>query len=240
MTNHVLPGVFLLPMPRKVLLKEGCCTFNRSLVFEAGSTDFKLNTHSFQSKFKSLRLLASDLKKQILSSDEDSVLTMKLDVDQSYIKQIQGYRISINQDEILVVGGSERGLFYGLLTLIQIIEQSKGNIPCLEIEDWPDFVHRGVMLDVSRNKVPLMSTLFSIIDMLADWKINQLQLYTEHTFAYRQYPQVWGNASPLTGGEIQKLDQYCKDRIIDLVPNQNSFGHTINRTRSHARHENNN
>ena len=227
MVGNIIRELSLFPIPRKVLLKNQFCVFNRSLVFEMSSTDLTLNTHSFQSKFKLLRLLASDLKKEILSSNSNSVLTIKLDVDQSYIKQIQGYRISINQDEILIIGQSEKGLFYGLLTLIQIIEQSKGNIPCLEIEDWPDFVHRGVMLDVSRNKVPLMTTLFSIIDMLSNWKINQLQLYTEHTFAYSKYPEVWENASPLTAEEIQKLDQYCKDRFIDLVPNQNSFGHMI-------------
>ena len=227
MISNVIQGVSLLPIPRKVLLKNTRCKFNRSLVFEVLSNDLKLNIDSFQSKFRLLRILASNLKRQILCPNENSVLTIKLDVDSGYIKHIQGYSISINQDEMLVVGGSERGLFYGLLTLIQIIEQSKESIPCLEIIDWPDFVHRGVMLDVSRNKVPLMTTLFSIVDMLSDWKINQLQLYTEHTFAYNQYPEVWKDASPLTAEEIQKLDQYCKDRFIDLVPNQNSFGHMI-------------
>ena len=37
------------------------------------------------------------------------------------------------------------------------------------------------MLDISRDKVPTMATLFHLIDRLAGWKINQLQLYIEHT-----------------------------------------------------------
>ena len=53
----------------------------------------------------------------------------------------------------------------------------------------------------------------------------QLQLYTEHTFAYRNHKDVWENASPMTADEIRKLDAYCGDRFIELVPNQNSFGH---------------
>jgi hypothetical protein len=95
----------------------------------------------------------------------------------------------------------------------------------LRIEDWPDFPVRGFMLDISRDKVPTMRTLFSLIDQLAELKINQLQLYTEHTFAYRDHALVWENASPMTAEEIRQLDVYCRDRFIELVPNQNSFGH---------------
>jgi hypothetical protein len=100
-----------------------------------------------------------------------------------------------------------------------------GRIPALTIEDSPDFAERGVMLDVSRDKVPTMATLFRLIDELASFKVNRLQLYIEHTFAYRAHPRVWADASPLTGEELETLDAYCRDRFIELVPNQNSFGH---------------
>ena len=81
------------------------------------------------------------------------------------------------------------------------------------------------MLDISRDKVYKMETLFELVDQLAGWKINQLQLYMEHTFAYRSHPSVWKNASPMTGEEIFLLDQFCKERFVELVPNQNSLGH---------------
>src|SRR5690606_11763612 len=116
-------------------------------------------------------------------------------------------------------------VFYGAVTLIQLLEQAGASLPCLRISDRPDFVDRGVMLDVSRDKVPTMETLYRLVDRLASWKINQLQLYTEHTFAYRHHPEVWAKASPLTGEEILRLDAYCRERFIELVPNQNSFGH---------------
>ena len=91
------------------------------------------------------------------------------------------------------------------------------------------------MLDISRDKVPTMETLYALVDLLAGWKINQLQLYTEHTFAYRQHPEVWAEASPLTGQEILGLDAYCRKRFVELVPNQNSFGH-MHRWLKHARY----
>src|SRR5262249_41224715 len=97
--------------------------------------------------------------------------------------------------------------------------------PCLHIRDWPDFPRRGVMLDISRGRVPKLETLLDLAERLADFKINELQLYTEHTFAYRKFKSVWRSWGALNAKEIQKLDARCRQLGIDLVPNQNSFGH---------------
>jgi hexosaminidase len=137
----------------------------------------------------------------------------------------QGYELTITPAGIFVVAGTSAGVFYAVQTLIQILSQQGGTLPLLRISDWPDFPHRGVMLDISRDKVPTLETLFNLVDMLASWKINQFQLYTEHTFAYRQHPEVWAEASPLTGEEILALDAFCQERFVELVPNQNCFGH---------------
>ncbi len=115
--------------------------------------------------------------------------------------------------------------FMRAVTLAQLVALSGGALPVCEIEDAPDFEARGVMLDISRDKVPTMATLFELVDRLAALKINQLQLYTEHTFAYRGHEEVWRDASPMTPEEIRELDVYCLERCVELVPNQNSFGH---------------
>ena len=83
----------------------------------------------------------------------------------------------------------------------------------------------GYQLDISRCKVPTMPTLYRMVDVLAKLGYNQFQLYTEHTFAYPQHETVWREASPMTPDEIRALDAYCAARGIELVPNQNSFGH---------------
>ena len=137
----------------------------------------------------------------------------------------QGYRLHIGPAGVVVEGHEPEGVFYGACTLVQLIEQVAGNLPGMEIFDWPDIAVRGVMLDISRDKVYRMETLYELVDRLAGWKINQLQLYTEHTFAYQNHPTVWAKASPITGEEIMALDAYCHERFIELVPNQNSFGH---------------
>ncbi|MEO7096849.1 MAG: glycoside hydrolase family 20 zincin-like fold domain-containing protein [Polyangiales bacterium] len=137
----------------------------------------------------------------------------------------QGYRLSVRADGISIVGADQAGAFYGACTLAQLVEADGATVPCVEIEDHPDLLVRGVMLDISRDKVPTMATLRELIDMLASWKINQFQLYTEHTFAYRAHPEVSASASPMTAEEIVELDAYCRERFVELVANQNSFGH---------------
>lgn len=136
----------------------------------------------------------------------------------------ESYTLTISADRVEVIASDEAGLFHGVSTLLQIDAQS-AVWPCVHIEDWPDFAARGVMLDISRDKVPTLETVFALVDRLAGWKINQFQLYTEHTFAYRQHEEVWAQASPFTGDDILALDAYCRERHIELVPNQNSFGH---------------
>ena len=110
-------------------------------------------------------------------------------------------------------------------TLRQLLREYGRKLPCLKIRDWPDFARRGVMLDISRGRVPKLETLLELVGRLADFKINEFQLYVEHTFAYRNYKSVWQGWGALTAEEIRKLDARCRELGIDLVPNQNSFGH---------------
>jgi hexosaminidase len=147
----------------------------------------------------------------------------------------QGYRIEVDPLQVRLVAHDAAAMFWGQQTLAQLHRQLGPALPPLRIEDWPDFPVRGVMLDISRDKVPTMVTLYALVDLLASWKINQLQLYMEHTFAYRGHEDVWRAASPMTAEEIRALDAYCRQRFIELVPNQNSFGH-MQRWLNHPRY----
>lgn len=92
----------------------------------------------------------------------------------------QRYIITVTPFGITVMGTSPAGLFYGLCTLQQVLlvvlhsSTSPVVIPALTIEDEPDFEVRGVMLDISRDKVPTMEYLMHLIECLASWKINQV------------------------------------------------------------------
>jgi len=157
----------------------------------------------------------------------DNPQGVRAQVDTGLIKGEQSYRLSIGPDDLTLIAGDQQGLYYGFMTLRQLVRQADdaGRIPCVHIEDWPEFPVRGVMLDISRDRVPTMETLKRLIDLWSELKFNQVQLYTEHTFAYAAHRIVWEQASPITPQEAEELDRYCRKRAIELVPNQNSFGH---------------
>ena len=137
----------------------------------------------------------------------------------------QGYRLAISAEGVTIDAADDAGEWYGRATLDQLARLHGGRLPVGRVEDWPDLAVRGVMLDVSRDKVPTLATVKDLVDRLAGWKLNQLQLYVEHTFAYTGHEEVWRDASPFTGEEVRDLDRYCRDRHVELVPNQNCLGH---------------
>jgi len=157
----------------------------------------------------------------------DSPPGINASVDAGSIKGEQSYRLVVSPNDLTLTAGGEQGLFYGFMTLRQLVRQADDarRIPCVHIEDWPEFPIRGVMLDISRDRVPTMETLKGLIGLWSELKLNQVQLYTEHTFAYPSHQIVWEQASPITPQEAEELDRYCRERAIELVPNQNSFGH---------------
>ncbi|SFS54457.1 family 20 glycosylhydrolase [Paenibacillus sp. BC26] len=140
----------------------------------------------------------------------------------------QGYVVEWNVNGLRLASSTAQGLHYALLTAAQMIEGQRGYatwLHCL-IEDEPDYPVRGVMLDIGRNKIPKMETLFAFIDLLSGMKINHLQLYTEgFSFNYSKYAELFPGETPMTADEYRELDIYAKARYIDLVPNQNCLGH---------------
>lgn len=151
---------------------------------------------------------------------------IRLVIDPAQIGRREGYKLIVDPTGVTLVGNDGAGAFYGVCTLIQLATLADGGaLPGVQIVDWPDYPNRGVMFDVTRDRMPTMETIYGLVDLLASLKVNQLQLYTEHTFAYVGHEQVWKDASPFTPEEILALDAYCRERYVELVPNQNSFGH---------------
>jgi hypothetical protein len=152
----------------------------------------------------------------------------------------EAYRLVVSRAACGVEAGSTVGLVHGARTLAQLLsaaarEPGAPRLAGLTIDDAPDFATRGVMLDVSRDRVPTMETLHARVELLASLKVNHLELYMEHTFAYAGHEDVWRDASPFTGAELRALDAFCRARHVELVPNQNSFGH-MHRWLTHAKY----
>ena len=137
-----------------------------------------------------------------------------------------GYKIQISNRRLNITVSSLSGAYYALVTFEELASKFKGMIPPLEIVDYPDLEIRGFMLDISRSKVPKVETIYKYIDLLSKLKYNHLELYVEgFSFEYRSMPFVNSDMNHITVDEYKQIEKYCYDHFIDLVPNQNGFGH---------------
>ena len=146
------------------------------------------------------------------------------------------YRLTVSPDGIRIAGSSDEALLHGVCTLRQWIRRNGAVLPCLEIEDWPDLKHRGFYQDISRGRVLTLDSLKKIVDLLCEYKINEFQLYIEHTYLFRNLSEAWRDEDPLEAEDILELDAYCRARHIDLIPSLATFGHMyqILSTKSYA------
>ena len=233
---------YLLPQPRRVEYRDKPISLkNRICIIHLDHPDERVG--------RAAGVLGESLKRAgveyrisptpPVSSGEECVISLGVESDSLLGRE--GYEIGTSSDGIRITGAAPAGLFYGIMTFLQIIDLHREQIknlqvlPDVHVLDYPDFNDRGILLDVSRDKIPTMETLFDLVDLFARLKYNQLQLYFEHVFAYQGHEIVWQNASPFTPGEIRKLDAFCRERFVQLVPNQNSFGH-FNRWLVHDRY----
>lgn len=136
----------------------------------------------------------------------------------------QSYRLIVDGG-ITLAHADDHGRRYGLDTLAQLRRSHPEQVPGLVIDDGPAFSVRGYMLDISRDRVPTLATLDRLVGIMERARLNHLELYTEHTFAYRDHETVWRDASPMTEEDLAWLRGRCDEAGIGLVANQNTFGH---------------
>ena len=72
-------------------------------------------------------------------------------------------------------------------------------------------------------RIIALQTLYEYVDLLAHLKFNQLQLYTEHSFAYPGHEVVWKNASPVTPDEISRGEKICENANSKLAWFETNF-----------------
>jgi len=226
----------LIPLPQKITLRDG------SFII-AYDTCILLDTMQNDRDFETARLLQKELR---------TITTLKLPISKRIDKDgaagenciffqfdeaqtgLQTYHLTVNPSTILITAGSSHGFLYGAATLIQLCKTGRTEIRCVEIQDEPTFLNRGYMLDVSRGRIPTMENLKSLVDRLALYKINQLQLYMEDCLRIEGLEEVWSQTDPFTPEEILDLDLYCDKRGIELVPCIATFGHLYDLLRSES------
>ena len=139
----------------------------------------------------------------------------------------EGYVLLVSPNEVVVAGSTTAGTFYGLQTLKQLVrgEGAGAFIPSVKIIDWPAMRWRAVSDDISRGPVPTVDYIKRQIRTEAFFKLNLHSFYMEHTFASESNPLIGPAGGSLTPAEIRELVAYAQRYHVELVPEQQTFGH---------------
>lgn len=150
----------------------------------------------------------------------------------------EGYSIKITPKTIYIDGESEQGAFYGLQSLLQMLNMPDATeIECGTITDSPRFGYRGMHFDVSRHFRPI-SFLKKQIDAMALLKLNNMHLHLTDAAGWRMeikgYPRLtefaawrpetkWQDWTDNGGKYCSREDigayggYYTQDELRDLV-----------------------
>jgi len=226
------PG--LLPKPKRRSARAGVFELTSAtpirLPADANPLDpgLLISAQSARDRIADQTGLTLPIERSRAASTREPAIELRLDRSAAISPRLDtardAYRLAVRGKSIAIEAPTPHGLRYGLETLVQLVSP-KGAIRSVEILDQPDFLDRGIMLDVSRGKVPSRQTLFDLVDFSARLRLNVLMLYVEHTFAFRAHPEIGEGSSPLDAETILAVDAYAYDRGIELVPCLQSLGH---------------
>ena len=165
----------------------------------------------------------------------------------------EAYTINMSSTGITVTASHTAGLFYGVISLLQIIEESTSTINglavrCWNISDVPQYSWRGLMLDESRHFFGKQKVK-SILDWMAFYKLNRFHWHLTDEPAWRleikKYPLLTtvggrGNYSNPDAGaryytqeDINELVHYAAERQIAIIPEIDMPGHATAANRAY-------
>ena len=243
----------VIPQPQEIVLARDTTPFiiDRSTTIVYPATNEKMHrTADFLATFIK-EMTGTEVR---VSDKEKSSNAIILAVD-STMGHPEGYKLQITPEKVLLTGGSEAGVFYGIQTIhkaLPILKDGKvaAALPAGTVTDFPRFRYRGFMIDVGRHFFPV-SYLKQMIDLMALHNINyfhwHLTEYQGWRIEIKKYPKLteigskrdstiidWEtkkfDGKPHSGfytqDEAREIVRYAADRFITVVPEIDLPGHT--------------
>ena len=102
----------------------------------------------------------------------------------------EGYVLEITDSAVLINGETESGLYYGVITFIQLLPdprdefQEEIELACVKIIDYPRFSWRGFMLDCCRHFYP-PEEVKRLLDVMALLKMNRFHWHLTEDQGWR-------------------------------------------------------
>lgn len=243
----------VIPQPQEIVLARDTTPFiiDRSTTIVYPATNEKMHrTADFLATFIK-EMTGTEVR---VSDKEKSSNAIILAVD-STMGHPEGYKLQITPEKVLLTGGSEAGVFYGIQTIhkaLPILKDGKvaAALPAGTVTDFPRFRYRGFMIDVGRHFFPV-SYLKQMIDLMALHNINYFHWHLTEDQGWRieikKYPKLteigskrdstiidWEtkkfDGKPHSGfytqDEAREIVRYAADRFITVVPEIDLPGHT--------------
>lgn len=155
------------------------------------------------------------------------------------IESPEGYSLRITEDGVFLRASAERGGFYAVQTVRQLLILYRGVLPRLSIDDYPEYSWRGVHFDVCRHFFDV-SFIERLLDMMALYKFNVFHWHLTEDQGWRI--EIKGHPELTTVGayrdedgesyggyytqdEIKRVVDYAAKRYIQVVPEIEMPGH---------------
>ncbi|HET7331235.1 family 20 glycosylhydrolase [Dyella sp.] len=161
------------------------------------------------------------------------------------VKGEEAYRLVVTPRGVIIQASSDKGLFWGVQTLRQLLPLQRASavqVPAVHIEDAPAFGYRGFMLDVGRHFYPV-SFIKKQLDLLSYYKINTFHWHLTEDQGWRiqihRYPKLtevgaWRTEADgsryggyYTQNEIREVVEYARARNITVIPEIEMPGHSV-------------
>ena len=237
--NAQSPGAQIIPSPKQLTLGEGTFSLSREarvVLADSKSAEDQFAAQDFIDDVKatagvSLSIGRGQARRDILIGRIDLLpiaqALKRNGAEPPVTLSEEGYVIVANADHVIVAGNTAGGTFYGLQTLKQLVrgDGAQAFVPAVKIVDWPTMRWRAVSDDISRGPVPTLDYIKRQIRTEACFKMNMHSFYMEHTFSASSHPLIGPEGGSLTAAEIKELVAYARNYHVELVPEQQTFGH---------------
>ncbi len=208
----------LIPEPKQLTPKPGFFLLENPDLVLAENCDHRLSYHALGLKRTLEDLCGTSLRLRTGAAAANTIFL-------SHGFGGDAYTLQVSPEGIHIRGDGPSGAFYGLQTLGQLLCQYGQKLPCLSLSDHPDFPDRGFYHDVSRGRVPTLEQLKAMVEELAFFKVNCLELYVESNYEFKECENITAPENRLTAQELVELDAFCHLHFIELVPSLSTFGH---------------
>lgn len=161
----------LVPTPVQISRLPGYLSVPDRLT---ASTDIPGSSQSLAIFATYLQRLGLNREVQHVLTPSQAFLTIQYTPDTTQFgNSPEGYQLKITPQNITITANTQAGVFYGLITLSQILYHNPKQIPCLMMTDFPRFRYRGLLLDSARHFFSV-SEIKQLLDAMAVAKLNTL------------------------------------------------------------------